>query len=293
MSDELVTALLKEHNLRVVLTTTGELSREARRFQEAHSTSASLLAQGLTAALLMGALQKNASRLNLQLECDGPMRGLFADANSLGEVRGYIKNALLSIENTGAFRWRPALGNSGFLSVLRDLGKGEYYRSSVELVAFDIARDVERYFTLSEQLEAAVAIAASASGDEALAQVAGVLVQPLPDGDREELERIRRRLHDEGALEKALNQRPGQSAAQLLTALFERGDVEVMSRMPALLRCDCSRERVLRALVVLGRDELKDMIAKEGRAEVRCEFCSKRYTVERDELQTLLDGLTA
>ncbi|MFN0061608.1 MAG: Hsp33 family molecular chaperone HslO [Myxococcaceae bacterium] len=293
MPDELVTALLGRPQLRVVVATTAELSREARELQHAQAASAALLAQGLTAAVLVAALQKGKARINLQLECDGPLRGFFADAAASGEVRGYVKNAAVAVENAGEFRWRPALGNSGFLSVLRDLGRGEYYRSSVELTAFDLQADLEHYFALSEQLEAAVSLSTCREGSEALAGVAGVLIQPLPEGDRDELARLREALSTKRPLDAALRARPGGSAANLLKQLFPRDDVEVMAQVPLQFRCDCSLERVLKALVVLGAAELSDMIQTEGHAEVRCEFCSRRYEVSRAELETLRDGLTA
>src|SRR4051794_15601976 len=114
MGDELVTALLRESGLRVVLVTAGGLAREARDLQDAEGDSAILFGLGLAGGLLLGALQKAPSRVHLQLECDGPLRGLFVDANAEGRVRGYVKNpAVLWGGGSGAFRWRAALGNSG------------------------------------------------------------------------------------------------------------------------------------------------------------------------------------
>src|SRR5262249_7996945 len=153
MADELVSGLLKETDLRVVLVTASELARRARELHRSATASASLLAQGLTAGALLASLQKSDSRVNLQLECDGPLRGLFVDGETSGVLRGYAKNPLVShVGNEGEYHWRPALGNKGFLSVLRDLGGGEYYRSAVELESFDLAKDLERYFAISDQL---------------------------------------------------------------------------------------------------------------------------------------------
>ena len=106
----------------------------------------------------MAALQKGQQRVNVQVECDGPLRGLFVDAGADGTVRGYVKNALFQLEAVeGEFKWRPALGNSGFLSVLRDVGS-EYYRSSVELKALSLASDLNYYFDTSEQVTTRLAL---------------------------------------------------------------------------------------------------------------------------------------
>src|SRR4051812_14441435 len=188
MADELVSALLRAEDLRVVLALTGDLSRRARELAAMRPGSAAMLAQGLTAGLLLAALQKERARLNLQLECDGPLRGLFVDASSTGEVRGYVKNPHVEhLGGEGEFRWRPVLGNTGFLSVLRDQGGGESYRSSVQLARFDLARDLEAFFADSEQLRAEVILGAVPEGEEPLAVVGGWLLQPLPGGDVEVL----------------------------------------------------------------------------------------------------------
>jgi molecular chaperone Hsp33 len=289
MADELVTALLRESGLRVVVVTAGELAREGRRLQRAKGAAAALFSQALVGGLLVGALQKGRARIHLQIECDGPLRGVFVDANAEGHVRGYVKNPQVSWEGeAGAFRWRPALGNSGFLSVLRDLGGGEYYRSAVELVHFDLGQDLQRYFKTSEQLETVLSLTALADAGEPLARVAGVLIQPLPEGDREALERLALRLEGEKGLRGALGGTPAPSAPALLRTLFPEADLEVMSRLPARYSCGCSRERVHRALLAMGRAELQDMLAKEGQAEVTCEFCSTQYLVTGDEIRGLL-----
>src|SRR5687768_6812204 len=139
MADLLVSGLFQDVDLRIVVATTTQLSRHAQKLQSLASTSASMLSQALCAASLMASLQKERTSINLQLECDGPLRGLFVDGKSQGPVRGYVKNPQVEFKGPShEYEWRPALGNAGFLSVLRDFGKGEHYRSSVELKHFDL-----------------------------------------------------------------------------------------------------------------------------------------------------------
>ncbi len=286
MSDELFTALLPRSGLRVVAALTTGVAREARRLHRAEAGSAALLAEALTGVSLLAALQKEKTRVSLQLECDGPVRGLFVDADG-GSLRGYVKRPGLALVGAeGAFHWRPLLGNGGYLSVLRDLGEGEYYRSSVELQAFELARDLERYFLVSDQVETVVRIRAVAAGGEPFGAVGGVLLQKLPDGDAGALAEMGRRLGPED-LDRALVDASGSGPA-LLAALFPGTEVDVLAKRPLEFRCGCSRERVHRALLALGPAELEDLLAKEGQAEATCEFCTTRYVIPGEELRTLI-----
>jgi molecular chaperone Hsp33 len=286
MSDELFTALLPRSNLRVVAALTTEVSREARRLHQAEPGSAALLSEALTAVALLGALQKERTRVSLQLECDGPVRGLLVDAEG-GSVRGYVKKPLLAVLGAeGAFHWRPLLGNSGYLSVLRDLGRGEVYRSSVELAAFELGHDLERYFAVSDQVESVVRIRTVPSGREVLGAVGGVLLQKLPGGDAGALLDAGRRLTAQ-ALDRALLEANGSGPA-LLRALFPDAEVDVLAKRPLEFRCGCSRERVHRALLALGKAELEDLLATDGQAEATCEFCTTRYVIPGEELRTLI-----
>jgi molecular chaperone Hsp33 len=290
--DEVLTALLPRSRLRVVVATASALSRKAQALGALADASAALLSQGLLAASLMGALHKHKSRgrLHLQLECDGPLRGLFVDSSPDGSVRGYVKNRQVSVVGgEGEFRWRAALGNNGFLSVLRDKGEGEFYRSSIQLKHFDLARDLELYFEQSEQLPARLALEV-VGGDGHAWVAAGVLLQPLPDGDREALGRHGRRLEKERPLAAAVRAWPDISVTSLLKELFTE-ECEITSRFPIEFRCSCSKERVKDALVALGHAELSELFAKEGKAEATCEFCTAHYLVTGEELSMMLSQM--
>jgi molecular chaperone Hsp33 len=293
MSDELVSGLLKNSDLRVVLAITTGLSRQARATHGTAPASAALLSQALTAAALMGALQKNDSRINLQVECDGPLRGLFVDGDTSGLVRGYVKNLHVEyVGGEGKYHWRPVLGNRGFLSVLRDLGGGEYYRSDVALEEFDLAADLERYFLQSDQLPSHVLLAQlPAGGDgatESLGIVAGLLVQPLPGADMEAFKALGARLR--GDFDAALKAHVDAGASSVLRALLPEPDFEVMSRYPLRFGCSCSKDRVKRALLAMGREELQDLLEKEGQAEATCQFCTTRYVIPGEEIRGMLEA---
>jgi molecular chaperone Hsp33 len=294
MADELVSGLLKNVDVRVVLALTSELSRQARTTHKSEPASAALLSQGLTAAAMMAALQKGDTRINLQLECDGPLRGFFVDGDTSGLVRGYTKNP--HVAHTGAkgeYQWRPVLGNKGFISVLRDIGQGEYYRSSVELERFDFAEDLERYFAISDQVATQLEIeqlsAAVNGASEPLGIVAGVLLQPLPNGDREAFQALCAQVKQRFA--EVLHAHAAEGGAAVLKALLPgRDDLEIMSRYPLRFSCTCSRERVKGALLAMGRDELTDLLEKEGKAEVTCQFCTTHYVIPAEEIREMLSA---
>jgi molecular chaperone Hsp33 len=292
MSDELVSGLLKDTDLRVVLVTTAELSRLARVTHKAEPAAAALFSQALSVAALMAALQKGeGSRINIQLECDGPLRGLFVDGDTTGLLRGYVKNPYVEyVGAEGTYRWRPVLGNKGFISVLRQGGDGDYYRSSVELQHFDFVKDLENYFNISDQVRTQLYLAqlpAAVDGtEEPLGKVAALLVQPLPDGDPEAFEAQRARLL--GQFEGTVRVHGAAGAPALLKALFPQADLEVMSRYPLRYACGCSKDRVKRALLAMGREELADLLEKEGKAEATCQFCATQYVISAEEIREIL-----
>lgn len=287
MADSIVRALLQDSNLKVSVAVTTEAAREGRRRHHLKVASASLFAQGLVGGVLMASLQKGETRINLQLECDGPMRGFFVDAAASGEVRGYVKNPDVDVElSEGVFQWRAALGNSGFISVLRDVG-GEYYRSSVELVSMRLSDDLNHYFKTSDQVATQVAITVQRDGSEGLGRVAGVLVQALPDADLSALKRIsadlETRLYDAVA-------RPGELAARELLGLLFPG-TEVMLETPVRFTCTCSKERALGTIESLGVNEVQHIVDTMGSTAVTCQFCGTKHEITLNDLFAVLEKL--
>lgn len=286
--DVVIKGLMEGVDLLVAVAFVPSLAQEARRRHQLRPVSAALLAQSFAGAGVLTALQKGDGRVNLQLECDGVLRGLFVDAGVDGTMRGYVKNTLVEIELGAEFRWRAALGNKGSLSVLRDIGH-EYYRSSVELTAFDIARDLNRYFELSDQVKTAVAISQAARGDEPLANVAGVLVQALPSGDVAALEALAATLQT--SLDAALADPTITDGEALFARLFP--GLKVTERTPARFFCPCSKERTLEVLASMGRAEVQDIIDTAGSTSVTCRFCATKHEITLIDLFGLLERLNA
>lgn len=286
MSDVLIRALWADKGLSASIAVVTRAAREGQRLHQLGDVSAMLLGQAMAAGAVLVSLQKDQTRVNLQVECDGPMRGLFVDAGSDGYLRGYVKNTNLAVEgNHGPTRWRPALGNSGFLSVLKDVGEGEYYRSSVELSAMELSTDFHHYFESSEQVATHVALAVERSPVSPLGAVAGVLVQAMPNADLVALDAVGKDLT--AKLEQQLEGGKDVGGPALLAALLPQ--FAVMSTLALEWRCSCSKERVLTALSAMGKAELEDLLAEKGGAAASCQFCGKRHEASADDLKALIN----
>jgi molecular chaperone Hsp33 len=280
MRDHVVRGLFPASGIRAVFTRVGDTARMSRTLHGLYPTTAHLFAEALAAGLMVAALQKGRARVNLQIECDGPARGLLVDASPEGEVRGWARAPAVHFPGDPRRGARAALGGSGFLSVIRDLGGGQLYRGAVELGAMEIAGDLRRYFAESEQLDTALDIRVAAGAGEPLSDAAGLLVQKLPDGDPAAVAAVRRQLA-EGALASALER--GASAQEALRAVAGEG-FELLADQEVAYVCGCSRERARAAVSVLGREGILEILAEERQAVVSCEFCRQRYVIGEEEL---------
>jgi molecular chaperone Hsp33 len=286
MPDRLVRGLLPG-GLRAVHVRVTDTARIARMLHGLYPTTAYLFGQATAAGLLVASLQKERTRVNLQLECDGPVRGLFVDADADGNVRGYVRGPLVHFPGDPAAGARAALGGSGFLSVLRNLGGGQFYRGQIELRALALPADLQRYFTESEQVATALDLEVVPGKDEPLGDVAGLLVQRLPDGDDAALEAVRGQLAA-GAFRRALS--AGAGAQEAIAAVAGPG-FELLADVEVAYRCGCSLERARAAVSALGRDGVLDVLAKEREAVITCEFCRQRYVVPEADLRDIAGRL--
>lgn len=284
--DVLLKGLLEATNISVSVVNVAHVAREARQRHQLKPVSATLLGQAFAGATLLASLQKGDTRVNLQLECDGALRGLFIDAGTDGTLRGYVKNNVVDVEMTGSFRWRGALGNSGFLSVLRDIGH-EYYRSSVELTAFSLPDDLNHFFDTSEQVSTRVALGCVARNEEPLGLVMGVLIQAMPDGDAAAFQRLGHSI--QGLLDDALKDTTINSAHDVWNRLFP--GLSPSRRIAQRFQCTCSKAKTLDLLASLGATQVQEIIDSTGSTSVTCHFCATKYEASLPDLMRILDSL--
>lgn len=287
MADRIVRGILRGQDLLVIVATAMESGQEARRRHGLAESSAQLLAEALLAGGMLAALQKSdTTRINLQIECDGPARGVLVDADPQGRVRGYVKSKAIRFTPSPRFDPRALLGSSGYVSVLRDVN-GTFYRGSVPVESGDLSLVLESYFAQSEQVETALQLEVLREGDEELSFVGGVLVQRMPGGDGAALEAIRARLR-QGAFLEACQQNGARTPEAIIEALFGPDALEATEPRSLEYACPCSRERVLKAIQAFGPAELFEMIHRDGKAEADCDFCGQHYEISREELQLSL-----
>lgn len=288
--DHLVRALLSDRDLRVLVVHATGIAQHAARIHRCEPTAAMVLAQTLTGAALLGGLGKGEQRVTLQLEGQGPLKGLFAEGTADGSVRAYVRAEKVNFPGRDPADLGYSLGPDGYLSVLRELPDGEFYRGAVGLDHPRLDRNLEHYFEVSDQVPTAVAIESIAGEDGMPARAVGLLVQRLPDGDDAALATVRERLRA-GALRDQLSQGESRGLQLALPALEGLGRVDILEDVPLAYRCTCSRERAERGVMAAGEDEILEMVAKDKGAELSCEFCKTVYRFTAEELLAILDAI--
>lgn len=286
-SDYMVRATAAGAQLRAFACTTRNLVETAR---QAHNTSpvvTAALGRLLTAGVMMGNMLKGEQDLlTLQIKGDGPVGGLTVTADAKGRVKGYanVPDVLLPANSMGKLDVAKAVGK-GYLNVIKDMGLKEPYAGQTLLQTGEIAEDLTYYFTASEQTPSSVGLGVLMSRENTVKQAGGFIVQLMPFAEEETIARLEENLSKITSVTSLLEE--GNAPEQLLALLLEGLEPEITETAPAAFMCGCDKERVERALISIGKEELGEMIDEGREIEVSCQFCNKSYCFSPEELKGL------
>jgi molecular chaperone Hsp33 len=296
MADQLVRATAAEGGIRIVGVVTTRLTEEARQRHKLSYVASAALGRTMSAGLLLASSMKRAeSRVNIRVQGNGPLKGIMVDAGLDGTVRGYVGNPEIELPPNaqGKLDVGGAVGKEGYLYVVRDVGYGYPYSSTVELISGEIGDDVTHYLVNSEQTPSALMVGVFV-GSAGVTAAGGLLVQVLPKAARDEalVEKLESRLSKLTGFTPLLQ--AGKSLPQIFEELVGDMGLEIFPETQLIrFHCGCSFDRVLGALKILGQDELQDIIETDGEAEATCQFCAQVYKANRDELEKLIQELQA
>jgi len=288
MADYIVRASAADNQIRAFAATTKELVEYARSVHETSPVATAALGRLLTAGAMMGVMMKgDKDLLTLQIKGDGPILGLTVTANSKGSVKGYVHNpeVMLPPNPQGKLDVGGAIGK-GTLSVIKDLGLKEPYIGQTNLISGEIAEDITYYYAASEQVPSAVALGVLMNKNNTVKRAGGFIIQLLPFAEEEVIAKLEAKISEISSITAMLDQ--DMTPEMILEHILGDFGVEINERIPTAFACDCSKERVEKAIISIGEKDIKEMIEDNEPIEVNCHFCNKNYTFSVDELKDIL-----
>lgn len=287
--DYMIRGTDKERNFRFFGANTRDMVNTACVSHETSPVVSAALGRTLTGAAMMGHMLKNdRDRVCLIIKGDGPIGGIIVEANGAGEVKGYAYNPQvdLPLNEFGKLDVAKAVGNAG-LTVIKDLGLKEPYSGQVPMLSGEIAEDISFYFAVSEQTNSVVMLGVLVDVDYSIKQAGGIIIQVLPNAKDEAITALEEKIKGFKSLTERLEK--GQSIEYVLEQLL--GEIDIMDRSEVSFKCDCSRERIERALISVGKKDLTEMAEEDGQAEVVCPFCNHKYHFNKEEMEELIAEL--
>ena len=292
MADQIVRVLAKDAPVKASAISARALVERARQIHKTLPVATAALGRALMGCSMMGnQLKEQNGTVTLQIKGGGPLGSITVTSDSAGNVRGYVQNGAVELmeKAPGKLDVGRAVGTDGTLTVIRDIGLKEPYVGRVGLLSGEIADDLTAYFAESEQIPTACALGVLVDTDQSVRCAGGYLIQLLPGADDGVITKVEQGVARVGAVTAALKE--GISALELVRRVLSDFELEVLEESPVEYRCYCSRERVTRALVSLGREELRALIDEQGEAELTCQFCDRVYHYDRGELEALLASI--
>lgn len=287
MGDYIVRATAANSQIRAFAATTKELVEYARSAHNTSPVATAALGRLLTAGSIMGVMMKgDKDLLTLQIHANGPIEGITVTADSKGNVKGYVgnPNVVIHANDKGKLDVAGAVG-IGFMNIIKDMGLKEPYLGQTELQTSEIAEDLTYYFATSEQVPSSVGLGVLMEKDNTVKQAGGFILQLMPFTEEEVISKLEDNLKHVISVTGMLEE--GKTPEQILETLLEGFDIEINDRIPTQFHCNCSKERVEKALISIGKKEIKEMIDEGKEIELNCHFCNKNYLFSVEELKRI------
>lgn len=287
MKDYIVRATAGNAQIRAFAATTTELVEQAREHHGTSPVATAALGRLLTGGVMMGSMMKNDSDvLTLQISCSGPIGGLTVTADALGNVKGYVNepDVMLPPKN-GKLDVGGALGQ-GILNVIKDMGLKEPYAGQTILQTGEIAEDLTYYFATSEQVPSSVGLGVLMEKNNTVRCAGGFIVQVMPFIEEDVLSKLEENISKIQSVTSMLDN--GHTPEEMLAQVLEGLDMEITDTLPAQFYCNCSKERIEKAIISIGKKDIQEMINDGETIEVKCHFCNKAYYFTVEELKDLL-----
>lgn len=290
--DYIIRGVAATGQIRCFAITSRNLVEEARQRHNTSPVMTAALGRLLSGGAMMGTMMKGEKDLlTIQIQCSGPAKGLTVTADAFGHVKGYPANPVVSLPASPAGKLDVGRAlDLGVLTVIKDIGMKEPYSGQVQLVSGEIAEDLTYYFAASEQTPSSVALGVLMNKNNTVAQAGGYIIQLMPDTSEEVIAELEKRLAAVEPVTALLSK--GYTPETMLQELLDGFDVVFSAdRIPAVFSCQCSKERMSKALISLGSSELEEIIADGEPIEMNCHFCNSHYNFTLEELVSIKNTL--
>lgn len=288
MSDYIIRATAANSQIRAFAAVTTDMVETARKAHNTSPVATAALGRLLTGGAMMGTMMKgDKDILTLQIHAGGPLQGITVTADSQGNVKGYVGNPNVCIpaNSKGKLDVAGAVG-VGFMNIIKDMGLKEPYMGQVALQTSEIADDLTYYFATSEQVPSAVGLGVLMNKDNTVRQAGGFIVQLMPFAEESVIAKLEENVQKITSVTNLLEE--GHTPESLLERVLEGFDIEINDRMDTKFYCNCSKERVEKALISIGRKELNELIQEGKEVEMNCHFCNTNYVFSVEELKEIL-----
>lgn len=292
MKDYLIRGIDNLGRIRIFVASTTNLVEEARGMHDTSPTATAALGRSLTAASMMGIMMKNdTDTLTLKINGGGPVGNILIVAKNRGRVKGYVDHPQADVppKSKGKLDVGRLVGNEGMMTTIMDLGMKEPYIGQANLISGEIAEDLANLYLLSDQQPSAVSLGVLVNRDRTVLAAGGYIIQLLPDILDEDITKIENALATVEPVSTLIAK--GMTPEEIMHEILRDFDMKVLDKIDLEFECDCSREKIENVLISLGKKEIIDIIEEDGKAEVVCQYCNKKYQFNKENLNKILIDL--